>query len=171
MRKRPEVDVAAGGDDLIILNTTGVGRRASVHDKIVGTGVCTLVACQVDEDLCLFRRDLVGERRGKRLVLAQHLGERDDHAQAHAIGIVLGQVVQEGRHVFRLAAGKRLARGLLTVVDATNVQPESRRSLVALAREHDVLPVAIVLDLPPRLCIERNAARPFFLYPCATKNL
>ncbi len=56
--------------------------------------------------------------------------------------------------------GLRLAAGRLTVVDATNVQPEARRSLVALAKEHDVLPVAIVLDLPPRLCIERNAARP-----------
>jgi protein phosphatase len=48
-------------------------------------------------------------------------------------------------------AAKRLARGLLTVVDATNVQPDARKPLVALAREHDVLPVAIVLDLPERL--------------------
>ena len=37
------------------------------------------------------------------------------------------------------------ARGRLTVVDATNVQPEAREPLVALAREHHVLPVAIVL--------------------------
>ncbi|MBO0788977.1 MAG: polynucleotide kinase-phosphatase, partial [Actinobacteria bacterium] len=57
-------------------------------------------------------------------------------------------------------AGKRLAAGRLTVVDATSVQPEARRTLVALAREHDVLPVAIVLDLPERICAERNAARP-----------
>jgi len=57
-------------------------------------------------------------------------------------------------------AGKRLAGGRLTVIDATNVQPEARRELVALAREHDVLPVAIVLDLPEKLCAERNANRP-----------
>ncbi|WP_432095794.1 polynucleotide kinase-phosphatase [Streptomyces sp. bgisy100] len=57
-------------------------------------------------------------------------------------------------------AGKRLAAGRLTVVDATNVQAESRRHLVKLAREHDVLPVAIVLDVPERVCAERNAARP-----------
>ncbi len=57
-------------------------------------------------------------------------------------------------------AGKRLAGGRLTVVDATNVQPEARRELVLLAREHDVLPVAIVLDLPEKLCAERNASRP-----------
>jgi protein phosphatase len=56
--------------------------------------------------------------------------------------------------------GKRLKRGRLAVVDATNVQPESRRPLVALAREHHVLSVAIVFDLPERLCHERNATRP-----------
>ena len=57
-------------------------------------------------------------------------------------------------------AGRRLARGRLTVVDATNVQPEARKPLVALAREHHVLPVAIVLDLPERVCHERNRSRP-----------
>jgi protein phosphatase len=61
--------------------------------------------------------------------------------------------------VLHYIAGKRLDGGRLTVVDATNVQPESRRHLVELAREHDVLPVAIVLDLPERLCLDRNAAR------------
>lgn len=55
---------------------------------------------------------------------------------------------------------KRLARGLLTVIDATNVQPESRKPLVALAREHDVLLTAIVLNLPEEICHERNLSRP-----------
>ncbi|MBD0256902.1 MAG: polynucleotide kinase-phosphatase [Cytophagales bacterium] len=55
---------------------------------------------------------------------------------------------------------KRLKRGLLTVVDATNVQPESRKPLVQLAREFHCLPVAIVLDMPERLCQDRNEARP-----------
>ncbi|MDX6252920.1 MAG: hypothetical protein QOF10_6280 [Kribbellaceae bacterium] len=57
-------------------------------------------------------------------------------------------------------ASKRLAAGRLTVIDATNVQPEARKQLVALAREHDVLPVAIVLDPPEKVCLERNAQRP-----------
>jgi protein phosphatase len=57
-------------------------------------------------------------------------------------------------------AARRLARAKLTVVDATNVQPEARQPLVALAREYHVLPVAIVLDLPERLCHERNRSRP-----------
>ncbi|MES4903156.1 MULTISPECIES: polynucleotide kinase-phosphatase [unclassified Streptomyces] len=57
-------------------------------------------------------------------------------------------------------AGKRLAAGRLTVVDATNVQPQARRSLIELAREHDVLPVAVVLDVPESVCARRNAERP-----------
>src|SRR5512139_2809363 len=56
--------------------------------------------------------------------------------------------------------GKRLARGRLTVVDATSVQRDARRKLVDLARAHDVLPVAIVLDVPEQLCLARNAERP-----------
>jgi len=57
-------------------------------------------------------------------------------------------------------AGKRLALGRLTVVDATNVQPEARRPLVELARRYHCLPVAIVLDMPERVCQERNRDRP-----------
>ena len=56
-------------------------------------------------------------------------------------------------------AGIRLRRGLRTVVDATNVQPHGRQELIRLAREHDVLPVAIVLDVPDRVCLERNSRR------------
>ncbi|MGW0700630.1 polynucleotide kinase-phosphatase [Streptomyces sp. NPDC002867] len=62
--------------------------------------------------------------------------------------------------VLHYIVGKRLAAGRLTVVDATNVQTESRRQLVRLAREHDVLPIAIVLDLPEDVCAARNATRP-----------
>ncbi|WP_282205719.1 polynucleotide kinase-phosphatase [Kitasatospora fiedleri] len=62
--------------------------------------------------------------------------------------------------VLHYIVGKRLAAGRLTVVDATNVQQEARRQLVALAREHHVLPIAIVLDVPAEVCAERNRARP-----------
>src|ERR1043166_3349984 len=57
-------------------------------------------------------------------------------------------------------ARKRLAAGKLTVVDATNVQPESRKPLVEIAREFHCLPVAIVLDLPERVAHDRNKTRP-----------
>lgn len=56
--------------------------------------------------------------------------------------------------------GRRLKRGRLTVVDATNVSADSRRPLLALARKYHVLPVALVFDLPEQLCHERNALRP-----------
>ncbi|MFE6665211.1 polynucleotide kinase-phosphatase [Streptomyces sp. NPDC057697] len=62
--------------------------------------------------------------------------------------------------VLHYIVGKRLAAGRLTVVDATSVQSESRRQLVQLARSHDVLPIAIVLDLPEEVCAARNATRP-----------
>jgi protein phosphatase len=62
--------------------------------------------------------------------------------------------------VLDFIAAKRLAAGRLTVIDATSVQPGARQSLIALARRHHVLAVAIVLDVPEGTCATRNAARP-----------
>ncbi|MDB5340836.1 MAG: polynucleotide kinasephosphatase, partial [Planctomycetaceae bacterium] len=61
--------------------------------------------------------------------------------------------------VLNYVAAKRLARGRLTVVDATNVQPEARAPLVSLARKYHCLPVAIVLNLSEDLCHQRNQDR------------
>lgn len=61
--------------------------------------------------------------------------------------------------VLQYIAGKRLAAGRLTVVDATSLRPEDRKPLVALARQHHMLPVALVFDLPESLCRERNRSR------------
>ena len=61
--------------------------------------------------------------------------------------------------VLNFVAAKRLARGRLTVVDATNVQSEARSPLVQLARKYHCLPVAIVFDLPEKVCHERNRNR------------
>ena len=57
-------------------------------------------------------------------------------------------------------AAKRMEAGRMTVIDATNVKPEFRAPLVALARRHGFPPVAIVFDMPERLCHERNRSRP-----------
>ena len=57
-------------------------------------------------------------------------------------------------------AATRLRAGRLTVIDATNVQPDARKSLVGLAKDHDCLPVAIVLNMPESLCLARNHGRP-----------
>ncbi|MEY9485584.1 protein phosphatase [Streptomyces calvus] len=62
--------------------------------------------------------------------------------------------------VLHYIAGKRLAAGRRTVVDATSVQRDARRQLIDLARQYDVLPIAIVLDVPEEVCAARNAARP-----------
>jgi len=56
-------------------------------------------------------------------------------------------------------ARKRLAFGKLAVIDATNVQSDARKPLVALAKEQDCLPIAIVLDLPEQECQARNSGR------------
>jgi protein phosphatase len=56
-------------------------------------------------------------------------------------------------------ARKRLARRLLTVIDATNVQADARRPVLALAREQHAIPVAIVLDVSTKVCLERTRAR------------
>ncbi|CAL9428220.1 Bis(5'-nucleosyl)-tetraphosphatase, symmetrical [Streptomyces sp. enrichment culture] len=61
--------------------------------------------------------------------------------------------------VLHYIAGKRLAAGRRTVVDATSVQSDARRQLIDLAKQYDVLPIAIVLDVPEEVCAERNAAR------------
>jgi len=69
------------------------------------------------------------------------------------------EATKDAFEVLHFIASKRLSSGRLTVVDATNVQPEARKPLVALARLYHVLPVAIVLNLPQSTCVERNRKR------------
>lgn len=57
-------------------------------------------------------------------------------------------------------AAKRLELGRIVVCDATNVQPESRKPLIELARRYHCIPVAIVLNLPEKICHQRNKGRP-----------
>jgi polynucleotide kinase-phosphatase len=62
--------------------------------------------------------------------------------------------------VLHYIAGKRLARGNLVVIDATNVSQEGRKPLLALSKQYHAIPVAIVFDLPEKVCQERNESRP-----------
>jgi protein phosphatase len=55
---------------------------------------------------------------------------------------------------------KRLSRGKLTVVDATNVRAEDRKRLVERARKYHCFAVALVVDTPERICWDRNQQRP-----------
>lgn len=61
--------------------------------------------------------------------------------------------------LLRWIAAKRLARGKLAVIDATNVQEWARAQFVELAREANVPVVAIVFDLPDAIARERNLSR------------
>ncbi|HEV2377270.1 MAG TPA: AAA family ATPase, partial [Streptosporangiaceae bacterium] len=69
-------------------------------------------------------------------------------------------VTAEAFEALHAVAAQRLKLGHLTVVDATSVQADARRPLVALARQYHVLPVAVVLDVPEAVCIARNSTRP-----------
>ncbi len=54
---------------------------------------------------------------------------------------------------------KRLKRGLLTVVDATNLQEKSRQQLRQIARDFDVQPVLLVFNIHFKICKKRNELR------------
>lgn len=60
----------------------------------------------------------------------------------------------------RYITGLRLKNGLVTVIDATNVQEEARKDWIKLAKEYHCLPVAIILNMPEKVCAQRNALRP-----------
>ncbi|MBC7796585.1 MAG: polynucleotide kinase-phosphatase, partial [Pyrinomonadaceae bacterium] len=68
-------------------------------------------------------------------------------------------VTKQAFEVLQFIASKRLTLGKLTVVDATNVQPEARKPLVELARKFHVLPVALVFNLPEKILLERHKMR------------
>jgi protein phosphatase len=73
--------------------------------------------------------------------------ENDQSASGDAFE-VLGAIVD-----------KRLDRGRIAVVDATNTQSSSRASILAHAKQRDRLAVAIVLDVPIRVAVEHNQTR------------
>ncbi|MCZ0983780.1 AAA family ATPase [Streptomyces diastatochromogenes] len=54
----------------------------------------------------------------------------------------------------------RMRRRLFTVVDATNVTAAARKPLIAAAKRHDMLPIAVVFTTPFQICMERQGLRP-----------
>ena len=69
-------------------------------------------------------------------------------------------VTQHAFDALYYIANKRLELGLLTVIDATNVQAHARTQVLRLAKEQNCLAVAIVLDIPEKIIRERNEKRP-----------
>ncbi len=102
---------------------------------------------------------------GKSTFARRHFGPYETLSSDQCRGMVSDDendqaATNDAFDVLHYVAARRLRRGNLVVVDATNVQPMARKPLVALAREHDVIPVAIVFDLREEVCRERNRQRP-----------
>ncbi len=102
---------------------------------------------------------------GKSTFAARHFGPFQVISSDFCRGLVSGDPNDQSAtaaafEVLDFIAGKRLEAGLLTVIDATNVQRDARRQLIDLAKAYDVLPVAIVLDVPESVAAARNRERP-----------
>ena len=101
---------------------------------------------------------------GKSTFAKKHFGKHEVVSSDVCRGIVSNDensqsATNDAFDVLKYIISKRLKNGHLTVVDATNVQPESRKVLINLARQFHTLPVAIVLDIPQRICEDRNEIR------------
>ena len=101
---------------------------------------------------------------GKSTFAARHFGPFEVVSSDYCRGLVADDendqsATKDAFELLGAIVAKRLSRGRLTVVDATNVGREGRKQILDLARAHDVLPVAIVLDVPVAVAVERNAGR------------
>ncbi len=101
---------------------------------------------------------------GKSTFAAEQFGSFEVISSDYCRGIVSNDVNDQSASaaafdLLHHIAGVRLSRGLLTVVDATNLQRENRRPLIQLAKDHNVLPVAIVLDVPESVALQRHHQR------------
>jgi len=101
---------------------------------------------------------------GKSTFAKEHFNEFEVVSSDRCRGIVSNDEndqasTKEAFELLNYIVAKRLKKGLLTVVDATNVQKESRKSLISLAREYHALPVALIFDLPQKVSEERNKVR------------
>lgn len=102
---------------------------------------------------------------GKSHFAARHFKRTETLSSDYCRGLVSDDensqaATKDAFSVLQFIAGKRLAGARLTVIDATNVQAEARKPLLALARQSHCIAVAIVLNLPESVCVERNRERP-----------
>lgn len=101
---------------------------------------------------------------GKSTFAAKHFAPTEVVSSDHCRALVSDdpdslEATADAFDLLHFLCAKRLQRRRLTVIDATNVQREARASLIALARSYHALPVAIVLELSDRICMERNGTR------------
>lgn len=102
---------------------------------------------------------------GKSTFAARHFDPSEILSSDRFRALVSGDEADQG--ATRAAFGRlhrelarRLARGRLTLIDATNIERTARRTLLTRAGIAGVPVVAIVLDLPTAVVLSRNSARP-----------
>ena len=101
---------------------------------------------------------------GKSTFAAQHFGDSEVVSSDACRKLVSDDENDQSAtaaafEVLYTIARKRLERGLLTVVDATNARREDRAPIVALAKPQHLFACAIVIDVPAGICRERNRQR------------
>ncbi|PQZ92891.1 polynucleotide kinase-phosphatase [Arthrobacter sp. MYb227] len=101
---------------------------------------------------------------GKSTFAAKHFGQYEVLSSDTFRGLVGNDpndqtVTAAAFEALNFVASKRLEAGLLTVVDATNVQQSARENLIEVARSQDSLVSAIVLDVSARTAKDRNELR------------
>lgn len=102
---------------------------------------------------------------GKSSFAARHFAPTEILSSDHFRALISddendGSATTDAFELLYALAAKRLARGLTTVIDATNIRAADRARAVALAQAHDLLAVAIVLDLPEEELLSRHTQRP-----------
>jgi protein phosphatase len=108
---------------------------------------------------------LVGAAGSGKTTLAARLFAPDEILSSDALRATVSGDEADQRAsavVFRIlhrTLDRRLARGELTVIDATNTKPEHRRPLIERARATATPIVAIVLGLPANTVLAQNATR------------
>ena len=108
---------------------------------------------------------LVGAAGAGKSTLAARLFAADEIVSSDALRLLISGDEADQRvsgvafRILHRTVGRRLSKGQLTVVDATNTEPTVRRPLVARARAAGLPVTAIVLDMEPRTVARQNAAR------------
>jgi protein phosphatase len=108
---------------------------------------------------------LVGAAGAGKSTLAARLFAADEIVSSDALRALISGDESDQRvsgvafRILHRTVGRRLSRGQLTVVDATNNEPTARRPLVARARAAGIPVSAIVLDIDPAAVAAQNAGR------------
>ena len=101
---------------------------------------------------------------GKTTFAHQHFGNTEIISSDHCRALVSDDptdqsVTPQAFAILHSILEARLQNRRLTVVDATNLQPNARRPIIDLARRHDCRITAIAFDLPIQTLIQRNERR------------